>query len=65
LKNLTGLESLAVSGAKITDACVDSLGEMKGLRKLALADTKVSQQAVEELEKRLPKAAIARTFKEK
>jgi hypothetical protein len=60
LKNLKGLQSLALSSTKVTDAGLKELRGLKGLRMLSLLETKVTDAGVAELQKALPGCSIRR-----
>ena len=56
--NLVVLEYLDLSGNELTDACLDSLKAVKGLRTLNMAGTKITPRGFEMLKAALPECNI-------
>ena len=52
------LELLSLVNAQITDAALEQLPPLKGLRRLLIYNTKVSAEAAEALRKRRPELMI-------
>lgn len=59
LENLPSLEELGIqSNYEITDAAIDHLKRLKGLRRVQMGNTKITDEGRAELEKALPGARI-------
>ncbi len=52
------LSRLSLFGTKVTDTCVDSLKDIKGLQSVDLQQTKVTNNALKDLAKACPKLGI-------